>query len=1163
MNISNQQHLLDEDTQSRQQALNVGESFIVEAPAGAGKTELLTQRYLGLLQTVNEPEEIIAITFTNKAASEMRSRILDSLQDAAAAVPIDKPHKQQTRDLALAALARGAKRSWQLLQNPARLRIYTIDSFSSHLARQMPLMSRFGAQPGVREDATPYYEEAATRTLELLETQGIGEVVQQALHYFDNDAYRLNQLLADMLSKRDQWLDYIQHNATPEIAEEALGRMILQDIQAAAAILTPALQQQLMPLARYAAANLPSEESIALLRDWDTVIPAKPEALPMWRAVCDVLLTGSGTLRKTVNKNQGFPAGEQGKAMKDQMLELLASLEQTAGVEDALAGIRKLPEARHEDETWQIISTLGQLLNLAVAQLWLVFQSRGEVDFVEISQRALKALEDESGNPTELALKLDYRIQHLLVDEFQDTSPTQVKLLQRLTLGWQPGDGRTLFAVGDPMQSIYRFRKANVGLFLRVAQQGVGDLGLTKLRLWRNNRSCAPVIDWINQSFEKVFPVHDSDVHGAISYRAFAATKADEAGASVQVHPLIDGSTSAMELDDLEEEESIFAEIDDIRQQEADKIIAIIQQTRAARPDASIAVLVRARSHLHALVSRIRRHHPDLSFQAVEIEELANRQIVQDLLSLTHALHHRADRVHWLAILRAPWCGLTLADLHALAGGDRQRTIHSLMHDDARLKAMSEDGRARLLHVRQVLDEALIQRGRQSAARWVHGVWLMLGGADCLWEPGDVRDVQAFFDRIASLEASGQFSTEQLAVEVKKLYAAPDAEADATLQFMTIHKSKGLEFDTVILPGLDRKTGNNEQPLLLWEEVPREDVMHDAAQFDLIAAPLAQKGKSKSDIPTPYDYLKHLERIRAANEDARVLYVAATRAERCLHLIGAAKVNDKNQLKAPKNTFLELLWPHVFEAFAQASETVPNAGAIAAKPQSEAAIALSDFVPKLVRLAAPKMPEVFLARAALSTQPKRARPVEATAGTENTTDIFSLDDTDRLDSTIGILAHRYLELIMKQGFEHWSLARIAALKPAMRIWLQKQGIDPNALEPATDRTMHMLETTLQSKAGQWLLKPRTSASAELPISSLEEAEARTQRLDLTFVEDGVRWIVDYKSTQLPQDISEAGLQALAERYRPQLEGYARLFEGEDLPVKTAVFFLSLATMVVI
>src|SRR5690606_24267009 len=143
-------------------------------------------------------------------------------------------------------------RNWRLLENPSRLRIYTIDSFSSHLARQMPLMSRFGAQPGVREDAMPYYEEAASRTLELLETEGVGETVQQALHYFDNDAYRLNQLLAEMLARRDQWQAYAQHDVTPEIAEQALGRLLLQDIEAAAACLAPARQRVLMPLARYA-----------------------------------------------------------------------------------------------------------------------------------------------------------------------------------------------------------------------------------------------------------------------------------------------------------------------------------------------------------------------------------------------------------------------------------------------------------------------------------------------------------------------------------------------------------------------------------------------------------------------------------------------------------------------------------------------------------------------------------------------------------------------------------------------------------------------------------------------------------------------------------------------------------------------------------------------
>src|SRR3990167_4349431 len=103
MNTSLHEAQLQEDAINRERALEL-DSFIVEAPAGAGKTELLTQRYLKLLQTVEEPEEIVAITFTNKAAAEMRIRILDSLTAAANDALPDKPHKQETFDLAKTAL---------------------------------------------------------------------------------------------------------------------------------------------------------------------------------------------------------------------------------------------------------------------------------------------------------------------------------------------------------------------------------------------------------------------------------------------------------------------------------------------------------------------------------------------------------------------------------------------------------------------------------------------------------------------------------------------------------------------------------------------------------------------------------------------------------------------------------------------------------------------------------------------------------------------------------------------------------------------------------------------------------------------------------------------------------------------------------------------------
>ena len=436
-----QEGLLEEDSLSRHRAL-AAESFIVEAPAGAGKTELLTQRFLKLLESVESPEEIIAITFTNKAASEMKARIMDSLQMAASDTPPALAHKQTTFKLGKTVLARSETLGWRLIDTPSRLRIYTIDSLSANLARQMPLLSRFGTQPGVRDDPRVHFEEAATRAIELLEHDDYGNAVHDALSYFDNDTYKLTQLLAEMLAKRDQWLPYTQSQNTAEAAEAALASMISADIQAAANVLPERLQQAMMPVARFAASNLESDAPIASLLEWDQPIAPQPAALHQWRAIADLLLTKTGGLRKSLNKNMGLPATGESKPHKEALLELISTLQQTSGAEEAIARLRVLPKPQHEESTWQIIATLAQLLHIAVGELWLVFQAHGEVDFVEISTRSLLALEDVAGNTTDLAMKLDYRIQHLLVDEFQDTSPSQIKLIKALTSGWQADDGQ-------------------------------------------------------------------------------------------------------------------------------------------------------------------------------------------------------------------------------------------------------------------------------------------------------------------------------------------------------------------------------------------------------------------------------------------------------------------------------------------------------------------------------------------------------------------------------------------------------------------------------------------------------------------------------------------------------------------------------------------------
>jgi ATP-dependent exoDNAse (exonuclease V) beta subunit len=681
-------------------------------------------------------------------------------------------------------------------------------------------------------------------------------------------------------------------------------------------------------------------------------------------------------------------------------------------------------------------------------------------------------------------------------------------------------DGRTLFAVGDPMQSIYRFRKANVGLFIDAAKRGVGDIYLERLQLYRNNRSSPAIVEWINQTFTPIFPERDEVIQGAIHYRPFIATKANLPQAGVEVHPVIKQADESSEL---------------AQQREAEAIVRIIQAERLKKPDVKIAVLVRSKKHLSSLVSKLRREHQDIAFQAVEIEALEGRQVVQDLLALTHALHHRADRVHWLAILRAPWCGLNLHDMHALAGHDHFSTIWALMHDGEVVNRLSADGQSRLLHVREILDEAYANQGRMNVSRWIRGVWLMLNGSSCLWEPGDVVDVQAFFSCLDALDRSNQFSPERMAFEITKLFATPDSHGE-NLQMMTIHKSKGLEFDTVILPGLGASTGgnNSDKPLVLWEEV---SVGH---QQELLAAPYIPKGARDKDKVSPYDYLESREKERDANESARVLYVAATRVERKLHLVGIASQNAKGEINPTKNTYLDLLWNTIgpeFEAAEQAEViTAENAD-------------IADFTPYLVRLKQPQTPPILhTVEPVISTNKPNNKPASS---------------SENMDADVGTLAHRYMEIMAQQGLAAWPLSRIGLLLPAMAHWLRQQGHAEALAHEAAAKVEQLLVNTLSSSEGQWVLQSREGAAVELALMKLTGEGVKKHIVDRTFIDNGTRWIIDYKTTELSHDASTEVLQSAAESHRKQMESYAALFEDEGLPLKCAIFFMHIGKLVLL
>jgi len=202
------------DAEARRLALDIRRSFIVEAPAGSGKTGLLIQRFLKLLAdpNVTAPEQVLAITFTKKATAEMRDRVLAQLEAAERNAPVSEAaFDQDTRSFALAVLDRDRQLEWSLLTQPARLRIRTIDSLCAEIARMLPVLSGSGGRLSPTEQAQPLYREAARRTLLLLggSDRTLHQAIREVLLHRDGNLSDCEQLIADMLGLRDQWGELI------------------------------------------------------------------------------------------------------------------------------------------------------------------------------------------------------------------------------------------------------------------------------------------------------------------------------------------------------------------------------------------------------------------------------------------------------------------------------------------------------------------------------------------------------------------------------------------------------------------------------------------------------------------------------------------------------------------------------------------------------------------------------------------------------------------------------------------------------------------------------------------------------------------------------------------------------------------------------------------
>ncbi len=1023
------------DQTQRIEATNPQTSFIVQAPAGSGKTEILTQRYLRLLSTVNTPEQIVALTFTRKAASEMRERILHALQRAACNEHVTSAHQQMTLNFAIEALQRSNQLGWNLLSQPNRMKINTIDSLCQSINQSIPLLEKHLSYAQITDKPGSHYLNAARQCVEFaLTTPDYQHAIRTLLLHVDNRQDKLLELFTTLLAQRDQWLAplFKARDQNKSTFEHALKHIETHGLLRLQQSLPFTIAHELVELTREMAQVENSPESPRyLLSSWTHFETLNQE---LAHALSALILKGDGGLRVAFDHYVGLKKGccpdTDYTRIKQRSKELLSALNEFPEFLEALAQVSQLPTPEYDKEQWEVLQALFDLLPLLVGHLNLLFGELNEVDFTAISQSALAALGDEE-DPTDLALYLDHSIHHLLVDEFQDTSITQFELLSQLVRGWQPGDGKTLFLVGDPMQSIYRFRQAEVGLFFRAREEGIGSVALKPLELSCNFRSTATIVNWVNQQFRHIFPAQVDIESGAVSF-----------------HP------SVNVIDDSNQSAVYAFELPD-REQEAEHLIQAIQCELAQSPERSLAILVRSRSHLRQIIKLLRRHH--IPYQGSDIDLLSNLPHVRDIWSLTQALLYPANRLAWLAVLRSPFCGLPLADIHSIALFAPKKSIHYALQHIKDIKNIPLESQERATCFIEIMNRALTSRHHTYLSEWIVQTLDALNG-DLILNQSQKEDLEQFYRLIDCYEEQGRISdSNSFLRELNNLYAKQTTPS--RLQVMTIHKSKGLEFDTVFLPGLGSQPNRGDAPLLRWLKLPTQ---HQGTI--LLVSPIQAAHQERDAL---YDYLGRIDAEKSAYETQRLLYVAATRAKSRLYLLDSSR-------KSAKGSFKSMLKTQQFS------------------PLGEEKIEEQTIYP------IPELIQLPLTHYKNTIHLNSYAPITNQPGS-----VLSIN-TQRLT---GIVAHQLLQWICDNRIKEaqnipWSLAEYE---------LTRLGFAGDTLITALSGLKKQIELLFEDKTGQWIIAPHHNEHNEYELLIEHQGKLATRIIDRTFEDNDQLWIIDFKT----------------------------------------------------
>lgn len=910
-------------------ALDPSRSVVVEACAGSGKTWLLVSRILRLLLAGARPDQILAITFTRKAAQEMRERLNGDLRQLAQLSEQDAAAWLAQRGLTVEEARAAVPRARQLyelcaLESPG----VTIDTFHGwflDLLRHAPLAAGVG-DVTVLERQAPLVEEAWQAVADRAAQHPEGELAAAFdLLLAQWPLSRLREALVAFLGHRPAWAAYTRGQADPIAYAEArlahalglenerseVSPMCSTDAPPNARdFFPPACQNDLFVLASALADASPSLRQLGsnLEALGDPISSGDAET---WAVrLAELLLTKEGAPRKPLAKHLARIGGEAERAH--------------ARLIDALEAFY---EARRAHKL------LRQ--NLAAFRIGLVLaeeyealeKARGVIDFADIELLALE-LVARTEHAEYMQYKLDARYRHLLLDEFQDTSPLQWQILEAwLAASRDAGRQPTVFLVGDPKQSIYRFRGAEPRLFDLAREALARDFGACHLTRDESRRASPAIVAAVNAVFAaepeyaahfRPHHAHQGSLPGAVYVLPLATPREEDAAGTPGLRdPLTTPRPETAKAWD-EEAERVARAIRGMVGR-----WTVTEVSGRARPARfrDIMVLARTRTRLATFENALRRH--GIPFLSARRGGLLDTLEARDVRALLTFLASPYDDLALAHALRAPFLGAWDEDLMQLAARGEstwwQRLVAlveegSASHRLARAKRLLEDwmAAARTLPVHDLLDRIYFAGDVVSAYRRAVGATTAADGdppTDASFARADAveANLAALMELALELEGGRYPSLPRFLDELASLARAPEQEAPGegaaaagvdAVRILTIHGAKGLEAPIVLIIDAHRPEGGEEAYEFIVDWPP------GASAPELLAFTTVKADRPRRLAP------RFEEKQRAARlENLNLLYVAMTRARQ--YLVVSGSTDDRTDVSwytriAPHAQTLEL-----------------------------------------------------------------------------------------------------------------------------------------------------------------------------------------------------------------------------------------------------------------